>query len=70
MTTIKLDEELLDGIEQFIADQNEPRAGRRGYDEAVNVIVQDWLTAQGYYALPGADDDIITVAEASDLPET
>jgi hypothetical protein len=47
MTTIKLDEELLDGIEQFIADQDMPLAGRMGYDEAVNVIVQDWLTAQG-----------------------
>jgi hypothetical protein len=39
MTTVKLAEELLDGVEQFIADRDEPPRGRMSLDDAVNVIL-------------------------------
>ena len=47
MTSIKLDEELLDGVEQFIADRDAPPVGKMSYEDAVNVIVRDWLMGQG-----------------------
>jgi hypothetical protein len=58
MTSVKLDEELLDGVEQFIADRNEPPNGKMSYDDAVNVIVKDWLMAQGYVPVPGKGAEI------------
>ena len=59
MTSVKLDEELLDGVEQFIADRDEPPRSKMTYDDAVNVIVRDWLMGQGYIPLPNDDDSII-----------
>jgi hypothetical protein len=68
MTSVKLDEELLDGVEQFIADRDEPPRGKMTYDDAINVIVRDWLMGQGYIPLPGDLDDITLVTEASRVP--
>lgn len=60
-----LDDELLDGVEQFIAHRDEPPRGKMTYDDAINVIVRDWLMGQGYIPLPDDPDDITPVAEAS-----
>jgi hypothetical protein len=68
MISVKLDEELLDGIEQLISDRDEPPRGKMTYDDAVNVIVRDWLTGQGYILLPDDSERITPVAEASRLP--
>lgn len=68
MTSVKLDEELLDGMEQFIADRDEPPRGKMTYDDAVNVIVRDWLMGQGYVPLPGDIDDITPALEAAKVP--
>ncbi|HEY8575991.1 MAG TPA: hypothetical protein VIL88_06600 [Devosia sp.] len=65
MTAIKLDDELLDGLERFIADRNEPPRGKMSYEDAVNVIVNDWLMAQGYLALPNDPDRITPALEAA-----
>lgn len=69
MTSVKLDEELLDGVEQFIADRNEPPNGKMSYDDAVNVIVQDWLMAQGYFPLPDDGDEITPALKAANVPK-
>jgi len=68
MTSVKLDEELLDGVEQFIADRNEPPVGKMTYDDAVNVIVRDWLMGQGYIPLPDDADEITPALEAARVP--
>lgn len=69
MTSVKLDEELLDGLEQFIADRDEPPRDKMTYDDAVNVIVRDWLMGQGYIPLPNDDNSIVPALEASRVPE-
>ena len=51
MTSVTLDGELLEGIERFIADRDEPPRGTMTHDDAVNVIVRDWLMGQGYIPL-------------------
>ena len=68
MTSVKLEEELLDGIEQFIADRNEPPRGRMTYDDAINVIIRDWLMGQGYLFLPGDPGSITPALEAAKVP--
>jgi hypothetical protein len=70
MTTIAVEEELLDGLEQFIADRDEPPRGRMSYDDAVNVIVRDWLMSQGYMPLPGNGSDITPALEAAEVPDS
>ena len=69
MTTITLEAELLDGLEQFIADRNEPPRGKMTHDDAVNVIVRDWLMGQGYMPLPGNSDDITPALEVAKVPD-
>ena len=62
--SVKLDEQLLDGLEQFIADRNEPPRGKMTHEDAVNVIVRDWLMGQGYLSLP---DDPNSITPALDV---
>jgi hypothetical protein len=69
MTTIAVEDELLDGLEQFIADRDEPPRGKMSYEDAVNVIVRDWLMSQGYMPLPGNADDITPALEAAEVPD-
>lgn len=69
MTSVKLDDGLLDGIEQFIADRNTPPQEKLGYADAVNVIVADWLMGQGYLPLPGESDGIVPALEAAAVPK-
>jgi hypothetical protein len=69
MMSIKLDDELLDGLEGFIAERDEPPRGKMSHEDAVNVIVRDWLMAQGYIDLPGDPDGIVTALDAADVPK-
>ncbi|MDB5473985.1 MAG: hypothetical protein JWP99_1288 [Devosia sp.] len=69
MISVKLDDELLDGIEGFIADRDELPRGRMSFDDAINVIVRDWLMGQGYIELPGDTDPITPALEAAMVPK-
>ena len=69
MISVKLEDALLDGLEGFIADRNEPPRGKMSYDDAVNVIVRDWLMAQGYIALPDDPDTIKPALDAAIVPD-
>jgi hypothetical protein len=69
MTSVKLDEDLLDGIEQFIADRDEAPRGKMTYADAINVIVRDWLMGQGYLELPGDPDGVVPALEAARVPK-
>jgi len=69
MISVQLDDALLDGVEGFIADRDEPPRGRMSYDDAINVIVRDWLMAQGYIALPDDPDTIKPALDAAQVPE-
>lgn len=69
MISVKLEDELLDGVEGFIADRDEPPRGKMSYDDAINVIVRDWLMAQGYIALPDDPDTIKPALDAAFVPE-
>ena len=66
---MKLDEELLDGVEQFIADRDEPPTDKMSYDDTVNVIVRDWLMAQGYVTLPDDGAEIVPALKAANVPK-
>lgn len=68
MTSAHLDEELLDAIEQFIADRDAPPHGKMTHEDAVNVIVRDWLMGQGYMPFPDDPDAILTALEAAKVP--
>ena len=69
MTRVHIEDDLLDGVEQFIADRDEPPRGRMSHEDAVNVIVRDWLMAQGYIALPGDQDSITPALDAAVVPK-
>ena len=70
MKTVKLEDDLLDGVENFIADRNEPPRGKMSYDDAVNVIVRDWLMGQGYVPLPDSEQgSIVPSLEAARVPK-
>lgn len=68
MITVKLDDDLLDGIENFIADRGQAPRGKMSYEDAVNIAVRDWLMSQGYLALPDDPDSIVTALDAAKVP--
>ena len=68
MISAKVDDELLDGLEQFITDRDEPPRGKMTFDDAVNVILRDWLMGQGYIPLPNDDDPITPALDAAEVP--
>ncbi|MGB3339149.1 MAG: hypothetical protein WBA73_18390 [Devosia sp.] len=70
MTSITLDDDLLDGVEQFIADRDEPQRGKMTYDDAISVIVRDWLMGQGYIALPDDADQVTPALKAARVPKS
>lgn len=45
-----LDEDLIAGLDNFIADHVDPEAGNLSRNDAINRILRDWLTGQGYVA--------------------
>ena len=69
MISVALEEDLLDGVEQFIASRDEPPRGKMTYHDAVNVIVRDWLMGQGYIPLPNDTDEITPALEAAKVPK-
>ena len=70
MIAVSLEEGLLDGIEQFISARDEPPRGKMSYDDAVNVIIKDWLISQGYLPLPDeAAGPVTSALEAAEVPE-
>ena len=68
MTSVKFDEDLVDGVELFIADRNGPPVGKMTFEDAINVIVRDWLMGQGYTPLPDEPDEIMPALEAARVP--
>jgi hypothetical protein len=43
-----LDEDLINGLDRFIADRVEDGAGHLSRNDAINAILREWLTAQHY----------------------
>ena len=69
MTKIDLGDDLLAGLDRFIADRDRPPRGRMERNEAIAVIVRDWLMAQGFLDIPGETDEITPALEAADVPK-
>jgi hypothetical protein len=55
--SVRLDADLADGIDKFIADRDQPPTPRMSRLDALNVIVRYWLTGQGYIPLPPPKDE-------------
>lgn len=70
MTGFTLDRALREGLERFIADRDRPPATRMSEEQAINVIVGDWLMGQGYMPFPDDEQGITTALEAADVPRT
>lgn len=68
MTAITLEDDLLPGLEAFIVNRDEPPRGRMSHDDAVNVIVRDWLMAQGYVQLPDDPSGTTPALDAAMVP--
>lgn len=69
MTTAKIKQDLLDGIENFIADHDAAPQGKLTFDDAVNVMLRDWLMGQGYLAIPGDEEvEVVTALDAAEVP--
>ncbi len=60
--------ELTAGVDKFIAERDLPPNPRMSRDEALQVIVRDWLQSQGHVALPDGET-VAPVSEASELPD-
>lgn len=52
-----LDEDLITGLDRFIADHLEPEAGPMSRNDAVNRILRDWLSQRNYVAPDGESRD-------------
>jgi len=55
MTPSWLLPDLKAGLDKFIADRDVPPEPRLSEAGALQIIVRDWLQAQGYVPLPGGD---------------
>lgn len=66
---VELDSDMRQALEDFIAERDEPPGGRMSASQAVNVIMRDWLTGQGYLALPGDDEEIVHALDAAEVPK-
>jgi len=65
---IALDVELTAALQKFIEHRDVPPSPRMTDNDAVNVIVRDWLTGQGFLELPEAADDVTPALEAARVP--
>lgn len=68
--TVELDEEIASGVGKFIADRKDPPGGTLTFEAAINVIVRDWLQAQGYMPLPNAQGEIVRAPDAAGVPRS
>jgi hypothetical protein len=69
MARLEVDEALLEGLDRFIYDRDRPPRGHMTRDEAVSVIIRDWLMSQGYVPLPDDPDKITTAFDAAEVPK-
>lgn len=69
MARLDVDDALLEGLDRFIADRDRPPRGQMTRDEAVSLIVRDWLMSQGYVPLPNDPDTITTALDAAEVPK-
>jgi hypothetical protein len=67
--SIRLDADLLRGLDDFIQDRDHPPEGRMDREAAVNVIIRDWLQGQGFIPLPSDPDGIVPALEAANVPD-
>lgn len=63
-----LEHDLLPALERFIDHRDEPPRGRMSRNDALNVIVRDWLMGQGYLDLPEDPDKITRALPAAKVP--
>ena len=63
---VDIDLELIEPLEAFIARRNE--TSLMTHTDAVNVIVRDWLMAQGFMPLPGDKDAVTDAFTAASVP--
>ncbi|WP_375451795.1 hypothetical protein [uncultured Devosia sp.] len=52
-----LDEDLINGLDRFIADRDGAPAGHLSRNDAINAILREWLTDQNYIHRPPADPE-------------
>jgi hypothetical protein len=69
MARLEVDDALLEGVDRFIDDRDRPPRGLMTRDEAVSVIIRDWLMSQGYVPLPDDPDKITTAFDAAEVPK-
>lgn len=69
MAKLELDDKLSEGLDRFIEDRDRPPRGHMTRDEALSVIVRDWLMGQGYIPLPDDPTPITPVLEAAEVPK-
>jgi hypothetical protein len=60
-----LDAATLAALDRFIDKSDEPPTPRLSREEAVNVVVQDWLMAQGYMPIPQEPGETVETNEAA-----
>lgn len=66
---LELDDTILKGLDRFIEDRDRPPRGLMTRDEAISVIVRDWLMSQGYIPLPDDSNPITPALEAAEVPK-
>lgn len=66
---IIVEDDLLEALERFIAHRDEPPRGRMSHNDAINVILRDWLVGQAYLDLPPDQGSITPALEAAKVPE-
>jgi hypothetical protein len=64
--TFKLDRDLLVGLDAYLKEQSDG-AAKLTREEALTVIVRDWLQGQGYLAIPG-EKKHTTARKAAGVP--
>lgn len=69
MAKLELDDALSEGLDCFIEDRDRPPRGLMTRDEALSVIVRDWLMSQGYIPLPDDPNSITPALEAAEVPK-
>ena len=69
MAKLEVDDALMEGLDRFMKDRDRPPRGRMTRDEAISVIVRDWLMSQGYMPLPDDPNPITSASEAAEIPK-
>lgn len=59
---------LLGALDSFIDQRDEPPNPRMTRQEAVNVILADWLVAQGFLPLRDESEPVVNALDAARVP--